>query len=60
MKKPGKEATLLSLIVLGTNFVLDLVSFGWSLTRSVLGAIFCAVLVWVGVYFTARRRSTHS
>jgi len=51
---------VLSLMVLATNFVQDLVSFDWSLTRSVFGAIFCAVLVWVVVYYTAKRRSTQS
>ena len=58
MSKASQSATQLSLIVLGTELCLGQYSFGWRHARSVFGAIFCAVLVWVAVYATVRRSNS--
>jgi hypothetical protein len=52
----AREATLLSLVVLGVVFGLGLGPFDWGVGRSVLGAVFVAALVWVAVYAGAKRR----
>lgn len=55
MTKSGREATVLSLIVLGVVFSVGL-GDGWGVVNSVLGALFTGALAWVTVSAGSRRR----
>lgn len=53
-----REATLLSVVVLGVVFALGLGPFDWGVGGSVLGAVFVAALVWLAVYAVVKRRGS--
>ena len=57
MKSDAREATLLSLIVLGVVFGLGLGSFDWGLGRSVFGAVLSEAL-FLSMYAVAKRRGS--
>lgn len=58
MDSGAREATLLSVVVLGVVFTLGVGPFDWGVSDSVLGAAFVAALVWLAVYAVAKRRGS--
>jgi hypothetical protein len=56
VKSGAREATLLSVVVLGVVFALGVGPFDWGVGGSMFGAVFVAALIWLAVYAVARRR----
>ena len=58
MHSSAREATLLSLIVVGVVFALGLTRFGWGLGGSAVGAIFVAAVSWLAVYAVTKGKDS--
>ena len=55
MESSAREATLLSLVVVGVVFGLGLGPFDWGVGASVFGAVLSATLAWLAVYAVGKR-----
>lgn len=58
MRSEARDATLLSLCVVGVVFALGLTRFGWGLGGTVLGAFLAAAVSWLAVYALAKRKDS--
>ena len=58
MDRAAREATLLSLGVFGVVLSLGLTRFGWGVGYGVVGVVFTAAVVWLGVYATGKLRGS--